>query len=221
MIGDSGLRIRRDELEPGIVQLTLDAPGARNAIDDAMAAQLVEEVGRLGADEKGSRTFRAEFGVKPIFPLSTALLRGAERRGVGCRLAARLAESRRSQGVLSTQSGQSLHGGWLDDGAPSPMGRLRVIDRTSSASLKRRADQSSSTATWDTGTKPRLNIGCQPLSRLMSVRIRPARFGYSIHSRSPRAYAAATSLACEAIAAELPTAHTIPLDEARPGAAVV
>ena len=103
MIGDSGLRIRRDELEPGIVQLTLDAPGARNAIDDAMAAQLVEEVGRLGADEKGSRTFRAEFGVKPIFPLSTALLRGAERRGVGCRLAARLAESRRSQGVLSTR----------------------------------------------------------------------------------------------------------------------
>ena len=45
MIGDSGLRIRRDELEPGIVQLTLDAPGARNAIDDAMAAQLVEITG--------------------------------------------------------------------------------------------------------------------------------------------------------------------------------
>lgn len=43
-------RVLRQLLEPGIVQLTLDAQGARNAIDEAMAAQLVEQIGALGAD---------------------------------------------------------------------------------------------------------------------------------------------------------------------------
>jgi enoyl-CoA hydratase/carnithine racemase len=96
MIGDSGLRIRRDELEPGIVQLTLDAPGARNAIDDAMAAQLVEEVGRLGADESvrcviltgAGEAFCAGGNVKDMlagrgmFGGSSAQMRQAYRAGI-------------------------------------------------------------------------------------------------------------------------------------------